>query len=133
MGGDVGRLRECPFATPGLSLHNLSQDYKSWKSPKRFAEAQALQTSWARFRKNTSVTVPMHVGGTYSGTVSGVMNMVGSLAASMSPIVFGVQRGLWITPFFISAGVLFTGALIWTFLIDPERSVVEDMTTRGSA
>jgi sugar phosphate permease len=71
--------------------------------------------------------VPMDVGGEYSGTVSGVMNMAGSLAASLSPIIFGalVQRGFWITPFFISAGVLLTGALIWTLLIDPEHSVVE--------
>jgi hypothetical protein len=40
--------------------------------------------------------------------------------------VFGmlVQRGSWITPFFVTAGVLIGGALIWTFLIDPERSVV---------
>jgi sugar phosphate permease len=73
--------------------------------------------------------VPMDVGGEYSGTVSGVMNMAGSLAASLSPVIFGalVQRGFWITPFFISAGVLVTGALIWTFLIDPEKSVVESM------
>jgi len=71
--------------------------------------------------------VPMDVGGEYSGTVSGVMNMAGSFAASLSPIIFGalVQRGFWITPFFISAGVLLTGALIWAFLINPERSVVE--------
>lgn len=70
--------------------------------------------------------VPMDVGGEFSGTVSGVMNMAGSLAASLSPIIFGslVQRGFWITPFFITAGVLLTGALIWAFLIDPERSVV---------
>ena len=79
--------------------------------------------------------VPMDVGGEYSGTVSGVMNMAGSLAASISPIVFGVlvQRGWWIAPFFISAGVLLTGALIWIFLIDPERSVVEDTVTPASA
>jgi sugar phosphate permease len=71
--------------------------------------------------------VPMDVGGEFSGTVSGVMNMAGSVAASFSPIIFGffIQRGMWITPFFISAGVLLTGALIWAFLIDPEKSVVE--------
>ena len=71
--------------------------------------------------------VPMDVGGEYSGTVTGVMNMAGSLAASLSPIVFGflVQNGSWITPFFITAGVLLSGALIWTFLINPEMSVVE--------
>jgi len=70
--------------------------------------------------------VPMDVGGEFSGTVSGVMNMAGSLAASLSPIVFGalIQRGLWVTPFFISAAVLLAGALIWGFLIDPERSVL---------
>jgi MFS family permease len=73
--------------------------------------------------------VPMDVGGEFSGTVSAVMNMAGSLAASLSPIVFGalVQHGMWVTPFFISAGVLLTGAFIWAFLIDPERSVVEGM------
>jgi sugar phosphate permease len=71
--------------------------------------------------------VPMDVGGEFSGTVSGVMNMAGSLAASLSPIIFGslVQRGMWVTPFFISAGVLSAGALVWAFFIDPEKSVVE--------
>ncbi len=71
--------------------------------------------------------VPMDVGGEFSGTVSGVMNMAGGLAASLSPIIFGwlVQRGYWIAPFFVSAGVLLGGAMIWAFLIDPEKSVVE--------
>jgi sugar phosphate permease len=78
--------------------------------------------------------VPMDVGGEYSGTVSGVMNMAGSLAASVSPIVFGllVQRGLWVMPFYISAGVLLTGALIWAFLIDPEKSVVSSVEPPGA-
>ena len=75
--------------------------------------------------------VSMDVGGEFSGTVSGVMNMAGSFAASLFPIVFGllVQRGLWIAPFFVSAAVLLCGATIWTFLIDPERSVVKHFST----
>jgi sugar phosphate permease len=75
--------------------------------------------------------VPMDVGGEYSGTVTGVMNMAGSLAASFSPIVFGffAQRGSWIAPFLVTAGVLLLGALIWTFLIDPEVSVVGEAKT----
>jgi sugar phosphate permease len=79
--------------------------------------------------------VPMDVGGEYSGTVSGVMNMAGSLAASLSPIIFGalVQRGFWITPFVITAGVLLAGALIWAFLIDAERSVVAMTACAGSS
>ena len=78
--------------------------------------------------------VPMDVGGEYSGTVSGVMNMAGSLAASVSPIVFGflVQRGRWVAPFYVSAGVLVTGALIWAFLIDPEKSVVSGVELPGA-
>jgi sugar phosphate permease len=72
--------------------------------------------------------VPMDVGGQFSGTVSGIMNMSGALAASVSPIIFGflVQRGRWVTPFVISAGVMLAGALIWALLIDPEKSVVAD-------
>ena len=69
----------------------------------------------------------MDVGGEYSGTVTGIMNMAGALAASVSPVVFGffAQRGFWIAPFLVTAGMLVTGALIWAFLIDPEQSVVK--------
>jgi sugar phosphate permease len=71
--------------------------------------------------------VPMDVGGQFSGTVTGIMNMAGALAASLTAIVYGglFDKGYWIAPFFVSAGVMLAGALIWTFLIDPERSVVE--------
>ena len=71
--------------------------------------------------------VPMDVGGEYSGTVTGVMNMAGALGASVSPVIFGffAQRGSWIAPFLVTAGMLLSGALIWTFLIDPEKSVVK--------
>ncbi|HEY2645368.1 MAG TPA: MFS transporter [Candidatus Acidoferrales bacterium] len=73
--------------------------------------------------------VPMDVGGEYSGTVSSVMNTVGALAGSVSPLVFGffAQRGSWVAPFFVTAAVLLGGALIWAFLIDPELSVVEQL------
>ena len=71
--------------------------------------------------------VPMDVGGQFSGTVTGIMNMAGALAASLTAIVYGglFDRGFWIAPFFVSAAVMLAGALIWTFLIDPQRSVVE--------
>ena len=70
--------------------------------------------------------VPMDVGGQFSGTVTAIMNMAGALAASLTPLVYGTlfDRELWIAPFFVSAGVLCVGALIWLFLIDPEKSVV---------
>jgi sugar phosphate permease len=72
--------------------------------------------------------VPMDVAGPSSGTVTGVMNMTGAVGASISPLVFGslVQHGSWIAPFFVTAAILVTGALIWIFLIDPEKSVVDE-------
>lgn len=71
--------------------------------------------------------VPMDVGGRFSGTVTGVMNMSGALAASFTPIVYGslFGRGYWVAPFLVSAAVLMLGAVIWIFLIDPEKNVVE--------
>ncbi|HEY1472778.1 MAG TPA: MFS transporter [Pseudolabrys sp.] len=71
--------------------------------------------------------VPMDVAGPSSGTVTGVMNMTGAVGASISPLVFGalVQHGSWIAPFFVTAAILVAGALIWIFLIDPEKSVVD--------
>ena len=67
--------------------------------------------------------VPMDVGGQFSGTVSAVMNMAGALGASMVPLVFGFFTS-WVTPFFVTTGVMLLGTLIWTFLINPEKSVV---------
>jgi sugar phosphate permease len=70
--------------------------------------------------------VPMDVGGQFSGTVTGVMNMAGALAASVTPLVFGYYFGIgsWAVPFYITSGVMVLGAFIWTFLINPEISVV---------
>ena len=70
--------------------------------------------------------VPMDVGGAFSGTVTGVMNMAGALAASVTPLVFGYYfgKGSWMVPFFITSGVMLLGAAVWMFLIDPEKSVV---------
>jgi sugar phosphate permease len=79
--------------------------------------------------------VPMDVGGQFSGTVTGVMNMVGALGGASTAVVYGslFNRGFWVAPFLVSAGVMVLGALIWTFLIDPEKSVVESPVSEGAA
>src|SRR5258705_389735 len=71
--------------------------------------------------------VPMDVGGKYSGTVSGMMNMAGNIGGALSPLVFGVlvQYGNWQAPFIVAAGLLIIGAAIWAFWLSPETSVVE--------
>lgn len=70
--------------------------------------------------------VPMDVGGEYSGTVSGMMNMWGQFGGALSPTVFGIlaARGSWIAPFVIAACLLVSGAGIWGFWIDPEKLVI---------
>jgi sugar phosphate permease len=73
-----------------------------------------------------SWAVPMDVGGKYSGTVSGMMNMAGNIGGALSPMVFGilVQLGSWQAPFIAAAGLLIVGAAVWGFLLDPDVSVV---------
>jgi hypothetical protein len=43
----------------------------------------------------------------------------------------GRRRGGGITPFVVTAGVLFIGALIWSFLIDAEKPLIP-LLPRGS-
>lgn len=74
-----------------------------------------------------SWAVPMHVGGKYSGTVSGMMNMAGNIGGALSPTVFGilVQLGSWVAPFIVAAGLLVLGSAVWAFWLDPDVSVLE--------
>jgi hypothetical protein len=55
------------------------------------------------------------------------MNMVGALGGATTAVVYGslFNRGLWVAPFLVSAAVMFVGALIWIFLINPEVSVID--------
>jgi sugar phosphate permease len=71
--------------------------------------------------------VTMDIGGEFSGTVSGMMNMGGQIVGALSPMIFGllVSRGNWVAPFVVSACLLFVGAGIWAFWIDPNESVVD--------
>jgi sugar phosphate permease len=75
-----------------------------------------------------SWAVPMDVGGEYSGTVSGMMNMAGNIGGALSPTVFGilVQFGSWTAPFIVAAVILLLGAVLWAFWLNPEISVVEE-------
>ena len=82
-----------------------------------------------------SWAVPMDVGGKYSGTVSGMMNMAGNIGGALSPLVFGflVQYGNWQAPFIVAASLLVIGAAIWAFWLDPDVSVVEMQQGRAAA
>src|SRR5437879_12559966 len=59
--------------------------------------------------------VPLDIGGEFSGTVSGMMNMGGQIVGALSPTVFGVlgSNGCWAAPCVLCAGRLFRGAASW--------------------
>lgn len=62
----------------------------------------------------------MDVGGRYSGTVSGSMNMMGNIAGALSPLAIGYllawTGGNWTLTFYVSAAVYSLGAVCWLFL-----------------
>jgi MFS transporter, ACS family, glucarate transporter len=62
----------------------------------------------------------MDVGGRYAGTVSGAMNMMGSIAGALSPLVIGYLLAWtahnWTLTFYISSAIYSLGAVCWLFL-----------------
>ena len=78
------------------------------------------------------LAVPMHVGGEYSGTVSGMMNMAGNIGGALSPIVFGilVQYGSWVAPFIVAGALPVFGELAWALPVE-SREVLVDQSLIG--
>ncbi len=62
----------------------------------------------------------MDVGGRYAGTVSGAMNMMGSLAGAVSTTFVGYllvwTNNDWTVTFYVSATIYLGGAICWLFL-----------------
>jgi ACS family glucarate transporter-like MFS transporter len=62
----------------------------------------------------------MDVGGRYSGTLSGAMNMAGNIAGGFSPLVVGYVLAWtsqnWTMTFYVSAAIYSLGAVCWLFL-----------------
>jgi sugar phosphate permease len=113
----VGMLGCAVFIVPAALADNAYTAVYCLTAALFFLEC-TIGPSWA---------VPMHVGGKYSGTVSGVMNMAGNIGGALSPTVFGilVQYGSWQAPFIVAAALLVFGAAVWAFWLDPEVSVLE--------
>ena len=121
------RLARSVVAAPGFLLSGLFL-VPAATTASASASVMCLAASFffLEFVIGPAWAVPMDVGGQFSGTVTGIMNMAGALAASFTPLIFGYYfgKGSWTAPFFITSAVMFLGAAIWTFLINPERSVV---------
>src|SRR5262249_61823759 len=66
----------------------------------------------------------MDIGGRYSGTLSGSMNMVGNFAGGFSPLVVGYLLAWtaqnWTLTVYISDAIYSLGAICWMFLDSQE-------------
>jgi sugar phosphate permease len=113
----VGMLGCCVFIVPAALTEDAYAAVYCLTAAMFFLEC-TIGPSWA---------VPMDVGGKYSGTVSGMMNMAGNIGGALSPLVFGflVQYGNWQAPFIVAASLLVLGAAVWAFWLDPDVSVLE--------
>ena len=119
----VGMLGCVAFIVPAAMTRNPYTAVYCLTGSLFFLEC-TIEPSWA---------APMDVGGDYSRTVSGMMNMAGNIGGALSPTVFGilVQFGSWIAPFIVAAGLLVFGAIVWAFWLDPEASVLVKDTVIG--
>jgi MFS family permease len=78
-----------------------------------FANDLVMPTSWGTC---------MDIGGRFSGTLSGAMNMMGNIGGGLAPLVIGYILNYsghnWAITFYISSAVYFLGVFCWIF-IDP--------------
>jgi ACS family glucarate transporter-like MFS transporter len=78
----------------------------------------------------------MDIGGRFAGTVSGAMNMMGSIAGASSVTFVGYllawTSGNWTMTFYISAAVYLVGAVCWLFL-DSHSPVTRPYEARAAA
>jgi MFS transporter, ACS family, glucarate transporter len=77
----------------------------------------------------------MDIGGRYSGTVSGAMNTMGSIAGAASVLVVGYllawTANNWTLTFYVSACIYLVGAVCWLFL--DSHTPIEQATERARA
>ncbi|HZS04335.1 MAG TPA: MFS transporter [Blastocatellia bacterium] len=70
----------------------------------------------------------LDIGRRHAGVVTGAMNTAGNLAGTLAPIAFGYileKLGSWTISFYVSAGILAVGVVMWLF-VDPRRPIFEE-------
>ena len=74
----------------------------------------------------------MDVGGSYAGTLSGTMNMVGNaggaLASAVAPYILNLSNQNWNNVIYVAAGIYFIGTFFWA-VVDPVTPIESDSHT----
>lgn len=119
--GGVGRARKALAISGFVSASGLLLASTFTTRAVALAVLFALAGLLNDFVMPTAWSACMDVGGRFAGTFSGVMNMMGNLAAVLAPIAVGYildLTGTWTLTFYISAAVYLVGAVCW-LLLDP--------------
>ncbi len=70
----------------------------------------------------------LDIGRRHAGVVTGTLNTTGNLAGTLAPIAFGYileTWGSWTIPFYVAAGFLAVGVVMWLF-VDPRQPLGGD-------
>jgi MFS transporter, ACS family, glucarate transporter len=120
--GGIGRARRALGATGFLvAAVCLVASDAARNSPLALAFFVGLAGLFNDFALPCAWGACMDVGGRFSGTFSGAMNMMGNLGGFLAPIATGYildLTGRWDLVFYVSSAVYLLGALSW-ILVDP--------------
>jgi len=119
------RLGRCGIGAFGAALAAAFLMAGSNVDSARFASVILAGGAGALYLAQSSFwSVSADIGSTFSGSVSGLMNMGaqlgGALTASLTPAI--AARYGWTASFLVAAGLSILGALAW-LAVDPDRSV----------
>jgi MFS family permease len=118
--GSVARARRIVAITGFLGASGCIMIFTRIEDPLRAMIVLGFAGFFNDFIMPAAWASTMDIGGRYSGTVSGAMNMMGSIAGASSVLFVGYllawTSGNWTLTFYASSAIYLLGAVCWLFL-----------------
>ena len=118
--GSVARARRIVAITGFLGASACIMIFTRIEDPLRAMIVLGFAGFFNDFIMPAAWASTMDIGGRYSGTVSGAMNMMGSIAGASSVLFVGYllawTSGNWTLTFYVSSAIYLLGAVCWLFL-----------------
>jgi len=130
--GSVSRARQILAVTGFVCASIAIIVFTRLQNPTLAILALSISSFFNDFVMPTSWAACMDMGGRYSGTLSGSMNMMGNIAGGFSPLVVGYLLAWtandWALTFYISAAIYMVGGVCWLFL-DSHTPIDDELET----
>jgi ACS family glucarate transporter-like MFS transporter len=122
------RAGRCGVAVFGIALTAVFLAFGSTVNSAPLAAVMLAGGAGALYLSQSSFwAISADIGGPFSGSVSGFMNMGGqyggAVTASLTPFI--ASRYGWTASFLVAAGLSFLGSLAWLF-VDPNRTLASE-------